>query len=154
MLATAIRRSAPISYGARSASLSRCAMISAAFLVATSSRRTTNSSPPTRAAVSPAGGMAQGVVDRLEVVEIEEQDRESGLAPVCKAQAVGQTVPEEGAVRQAGQLVVERSVAKFCRGDGELGRSVSDPALDLAERRFELLAEEVHAGRGGIDDVG
>ncbi|HEY5113333.1 MAG TPA: hypothetical protein VIJ45_04410 [Coriobacteriia bacterium] len=99
------------------------------------------------------GGMAQGIVDHLEVVEIEEQDRETGLAPVCEAQAVGQTVPEEGAVRQAGQLVVERSVAKFCRGDGELGRSVSDPALDLVERRFDLLAEEVDAGRDGIDDV-
>jgi hypothetical protein len=100
-----------------------------------------------------AGGMAQSVVDRLEVVEIEEQDREAGRAPVREVQAVGQAVPEDGAVWQAGQLVVERSAAEFPRGDSELGRSVSDPTLDLAERRFELLAEEVHAGRDSIDDV-
>ena len=97
--------------------------------------------------------MAQGVVDSLEVVDIEEQDREAGLPPVHGRQTVSQVLPEEGAVGQAGQLVVKRSTAELLRGDGELGRSVGDPTLDLAEGRFELLAEEVHAGRDGIDDV-
>src|SRR5450756_2303711 len=97
--------------------------------------------------------MAQGVVDNLEVVDIEEQDREAGLPPVRELHAVGQVLPEEGAVGQAGQLVVERSAAELPRRNRELGRSVGDPALDLAEGSFELLAEEVHAGRDGIDDI-
>src|SRR5450756_1927992 len=90
--------------------------------------------------------MAQGVVDNLEVVDIKEQDREAGLPPIRECQTVGQVLPEEGAVRQTGQLVVERSAAELPRCDRELGRSVGDPALDLAEGSFELLAEEVHTG--------
>src|SRR5665811_278340 len=97
--------------------------------------------------------MAEGVVDNLEVVDIEEQDREAGLPPVRELHAVGQVLPEEGAVGQAGQLVVERSAAELPRCDRELGRSVSDPPLDLAEGSFEFLAEEVHAGCDGINDV-
>jgi hypothetical protein len=86
-------------------------------------------------------GMAEGIVDRLEVIDIEEQDREAGLTPLCKAQAVAQTVPEEGAVRQAGQLIVERAASELPRCKGQLGGPVSNPALEILVCRREFLAE-------------
>jgi hypothetical protein len=100
-----------------------------------------------------AGGMTQGVVDHLEVIEIEEQDREAGLSPADELHAVSQVLPEQGAVRQSGQIVVKRSMAELLRGDRELCGAVSHPTLDLAEGSVELLAQEVHAGRHRIDDI-
>src|SRR3990172_1582322 len=48
---------------------------------------------------------------------------------------------------------MKRSTGEILRCDRQLGRSVGDSALDLAERSAEFLAQEVHPGRDGIDDV-
>ena len=95
----AIRTSTwPIGIGWRSASARRVATASASVSSATSSTRTANSSPPWRAAVSDgrrasadppggdredlvAAGVAVGVVEDLEVVEIDEEDRDLPAGP-------------------------------------------------------------------------
>jgi hypothetical protein len=77
--------------------------------------------------------MAEGVVDGLEVVDIEEQDGELGLPSARELHAEGQMLPEENAVRQTGQLVVERTLAGLLHRDRELLRPVGNPPLHLAE---------------------
>ena len=53
-----------------------------------------------------AGGVAEAVVDRLEVVQVDEEDRQiADLAPV---EGVLDALPEEAPVGQPGQRVVER----------------------------------------------
>src|SRR6187455_3802066 len=65
--------------------------------------------------------MAEHVVDRLEIVEIDGEEDERAVASLCLAQFVVEMLAEKGAVRQAGQAVVE----------GELG----DPPLALGDTR-------------------
>ena len=95
-----------------------------------SSSRTANSSPPKRAAVSPersepiealghgheqlvAHGVAQAVVDQLEVVEVEEQHGQRGQRARRPGQGVLEAVPEQGPVGQAAQRVVEGLVLEL-----------------------------------------
>ena len=94
----------------------------------TSSQTTTNSSPPSRATVSAgrtaaairpaerdqqrvAGGMAEEVVDALEVVEVDEQHRGGAAGPLGQRERVLDAVAAERAVGEPGQRVVERLVA-------------------------------------------
>ena len=58
------------------------------------------------------GGMAERVVDVLEVVEIHEQGRDPAGA-VAPDQRVREPIDEQDAVRQAGQRVVQRLVAQL-----------------------------------------
>ena len=53
-----------------------------------------------------AGGVAQGVVDRFEAVEVEEHQHHPGLLPVGRLQCRVQTILEQRAVGQVGQGVV------------------------------------------------
>ena len=55
-----------------------------------------------------AGGVAARVVDLLEVVEVEEQHGERVAGPAGALQGEVQAVQEQGAVGQAGELVVQR----------------------------------------------
>jgi 3-methyladenine DNA glycosylase/8-oxoguanine DNA glycosylase len=57
--------------------------------------------------------MAEGVVDVLEAVEIDEQDRQSGLVAVGTLQRLVQAVAEQQAVGQAGQRIVVRLVIEL-----------------------------------------
>ncbi len=58
-----------------------------------------------------AGAVADRVVDVLEVVQVHEEDGEAGLGAAAQAaHRPVQPVLEEGAVRQAGQGVVQRVV--------------------------------------------
>ena len=89
-----------------------------------------NSSPPSRATVSPARvadlqpladgdeqpvalGVAETIVDGLEVVEVEVQDRRRSAAAARAREGVTEAVPEERSVRQPGQDVVEGLVAEL-----------------------------------------
>ena len=109
------RRTAP-----RSARRSRARSASPA----TSSQRTVNSSPPKRAIVSlgrssraqargdvaqqaVAGGVAEGVVDELEAVEVDEQHRHAALAPARRGAA-----PARGGRGTASRL--GRPVSESC----------------------------------------
>ena len=52
-----------------------------------------------------AGAMPEPVVDRLEVVEVEVQNRERARLPLGPDGGVGQAILERIAVRKAGQLI-------------------------------------------------
>jgi hypothetical protein len=68
-----------------------------------------------------AGLVAERVVDELEAVDVEEEDRDGARAAAhAPAQREREAVAEQRAVGQPGQLVVQRAV-----GQVELGR----PAL-------------------------
>ena len=115
--------------------------------IAAFSSRTANSSPPSRAAVSAgpkragetmadgdqqlvAGAMPQAVVDRLEIVEIQEEDRQRGLAqPAGAIERVLDAIDEERPVGEPGQRIVQRLVAELCL---ELlaGRDVVDERVE------------------------
>ena len=107
----------------------RWAKSTAACGSSTSTIRTANSSPPRRATVSPgrtiddeqpagphqdavAHVVAEGVVDRLESVEVAEAQGHRPARPGRRGQGVLHPVVEERPVGQAGELVVEGQVAE------------------------------------------
>ena len=123
---------------------------------AMSSSRIPNSSPPNRATVSlgaqgllepwRGGGqqlvadlVAEAVVDQLEVVEIEEQDRAQRLLAPEAGQRVLEPVDEQHPVGQAGQRVVHGPVA-----DGVLDRL----ALERIGQHVGQRLEEVDVAGG------
>ena len=77
-----------------------------------------------------AGLVPEGVVDRLEAVEVEEQHRAAptAAAPARAPQRPREAVEEERAVRQAGERVVQHVVAEAVDGapvlDGVADRPV------------------------------
>ena len=109
------------------------------------SSRIANSSPAKRATVSPgrtrvlqpprhldqelvAGHVPEGVVDGLEVVEVDEEHGEVALAPAVAGEGVVQALREERAVGEAGEGIVGAAV-----GDVRLRpRHAVGPALVAA----------------------
>ena len=81
--------------------------------------------------------MTEGVVDRLEAVEVDEQQRQ----PLAMALGVGRLVledlAEQRAVGQLGQVVVHRHLTQL----GVLGLHVSEQTLDLLAHAVELVAQ-------------
>ena len=59
-----------------------------------------------------AGGMAQAVVDELEVVEVDEHHRH-GAPQALTVHRLAQPVVQQGPVRQAGERVVVRLVLEL-----------------------------------------
>ena len=58
--------------------------------------------------------MAEAVVDRLEVVEIEEQQREWRLAATMRArQRVLRAIAQQRAVGQSGERIMERLMGEL-----------------------------------------
>ncbi|HEX2160445.1 MAG TPA: hypothetical protein VHF88_01325 [Thermoleophilaceae bacterium] len=60
-----------------------------------------------------AGLVAERVVDQLEVVDVEEGDREATVAGARVAQRPAESAPEERAVRQSGERIVVRAVGQL-----------------------------------------
>ena len=60
-----------------------------------------------------AGGVPERVVDRLEVVEVHEQDRHGSLVALLTLEGVRHAVAEQHTVPQSGQRVVERLVRQL-----------------------------------------
>ena len=60
-----------------------------------------------------AGRMPEAVVDRLEVVEVQEQHGDRIGAPVAAVHGMGEPVQEQRPVGQAGEGVVERLVVEL-----------------------------------------
>lgn len=94
----------------------------------TSSQTTTNSSPPTRATVSPArrrprealrgvaqelvaGGVAEAVVDDLEAIEVDQDHAGAVVGSHRSIQRTGDAVPQQRAVGELGEGVVQRGRA-------------------------------------------
>ena len=165
--------------GSCSAARMRSATAVASFASFSSSMSTANSSPPSRAAVSPArrqlvsrsltiieqrvaGGVAEAVVDRLEVVEVDEQDRELAAVALEPRRGVVDAVAEQRLVGEPGQRVVERLVRELVLqpavfGDvAEAPHAPDDFAVDPLRQRiaFEhapvLELERVVAVRIGL----
>ena len=55
--------------------------------------------------------MAEGIVQRLEIIEVNEQQTAEQSAPPAGSERLTQAVVEQTAIRQAGQRVMERHLA-------------------------------------------
>ena len=80
-----------------------------------------------------AGGVAEAVVDRLEVVEVEEDDGDAGALARGAGEGVLDPVGEQRAVGQAGHGVVERLVRQLLLERRALARvaAVEHDAADV-----------------------
>ena len=93
-------------------------------------KSTANSSPPSRATVSMARrdavedlrhalqhrvahGVPEGVIDFLEMVQVEQQQRGVAALPGRLQDDLGRAVEQQRPVRQAGELVVQRQPFQF-----------------------------------------
>src|SRR3546814_9326094 len=68
-----------------------------------------------------AGGCAEGVVDLLERVEDDEHEPEAQLRALRRSELLGEQLAERRAVREAGDLVVQRLVRLLLRLVLEVG---------------------------------
>ena len=98
-----------------------------------------------------------GVVDELEIIEIEEQDRDPGSRPPGPRERVLQPVQEQGAVRQAGQRIVAGLVDQLLGGEVALGhvpdRGQRQPAVDCLRLADGSLDGELGAVLAPGDQV-
>ena len=90
-----------------------------------------------------------GVVDALEVVEVEEQGRH--LLPAAR-EGVLQPIPEQDAVGEAGQRVVEGAPLELGLERLALVQRVAQVAHDPAETRDDEQ-EQQHRSTGHDHDV-
>jgi hypothetical protein len=91
--------------------------------------------------------VAEGIVDVLEAIEVDEQDGQSGLVAVGTLQGLVQSVAKQQAVGQAGQRVVVGLVIELIVGLPQFGdvgeyadivRELSIGVMDSADRqRFQ-----------------
>ena len=103
-----------------------------------------------------AGIVTQGVVEALELIQIEEQDRPSPLAPGTRCQGLLQSVQQEPPVGQPSHGIVERQLLDIRLrpltlgdvGEGKSQRAWLAPArqadaieLNLDHRAGFLLAQ-------------
>ena len=68
-----------------------------------------------------AGGMAQRVVDVLEAVEVEQQDRDQATLAARARQLLAEPVAQQGAVGQAGEQIVQRHTPHQLRPERDRG---------------------------------
>ena len=154
----------PIRYGARSSRTSRSAIAVERLRSGVSSVRTANSSPPSRATRSPsrtepgdplddrdeervAGRVAERVVDDLEVVEVDEEDRADRRA--AGEVGIGRRGPARASTGTSGGWP-RRSASRARRGPG---RPEQDGVAEVERGdRAELpedRCEPPRARRGG-----
>ena len=94
-----------------------------------------------------AGGVAERVVDRLEVVEVHEQHRNGIAAARLALERVLDAVLEQRAVGEAGDGVVERLVRELLLERLPLG-DVADVEHDAAH---VLVVQQVRAHGLGVE---
>ena len=87
------------------------------------------------------GGVAEGVVDLLEAVEVDEEQPDDGAAALGPAERAAHQRTGLGPVRQAGEAVVGGLV-----GEGEPGR------LALRVRGLDLVERQLHPGDDQAED--
>jgi hypothetical protein len=88
----------------------------------------------------------QRVVDRLEVVEVEQEHGDLGLVLARAGQRVRDAVAEEGAVREAGQRVVQR-LPRQLRLEALALRDVAGDPLHADDRAVALRDPRPHLER-------
>src|SRR4051812_31469403 len=113
-----------------------------------------------------AGGVAEAVVDRLEVVEVDEDDRQADVVAAGAGDAVAHALGEQRAVREAGDRVVEGLMGELLLERLALGHvaAVEDDAahvlvveqvrvLDLELQRLAVAVAQgalEHLGAAGV----
>ena len=91
-----------------------------------------------------AGGVAERVVDFLEVIHVEIQQRHAGAAPARLARdRLLQQVLELHAVRHLGERVVARQVADAALGALAIGDVARDEDVAL---KLRILGRDLRAG--------
>ena len=85
-----------------------------------------------------AAGMAERVVDLLELVEVDEQQRRQLLGTVLGRQQVADLVAEIDPVGQRGQFVVARQMADLGFGVAPLGDVLEQHDCAALGHRLEL----------------
>ena len=93
-----------------------------------------------------ARGVAHGVVDDLEVIEVQEQDHRDP-ALLALAQADGDLLGEQGPVRQVGQGIVVGLVAELLLEPGQLRQRLLELAVLEGDCRPGWRASPGGAGR-------
>ncbi len=100
--------------------------------------------------------VAEGVVDEVEVIDVEEQDGDRGVAPQVPRERVSEAVEQEGAVREAGERVVQRFALQEILRPPEL-RDVLDLRDETGVRRRPVHGylgdgdAAPHGVAGGVD---
>ena len=100
-----------------------------------------------------AGAVSQGVVDALERIEVENQQRRRHLAPRGLGQRVAQDRVECRPVGQLGQRVGQRHAFELHLRLTQHGRSAFDPLLELLVDGLQVISHQVDAGNDGGDVV-
>ena len=106
-----------------------------------------------------AGGVAEGVVHQLEVVDVHQHDGDLRSGPRRPRERLAQAIAEERPVRKARQRIVEgliletplelvlgRDVANDRLDPGRLGVAEHAPARDLDEYPGTVLAHHLDVG--------
>ena len=98
--------------------------------------------------------VAERVVDRLEAVEIEEQDRAGRVAPGRARQSLAEQLADPAAIGQAGKHVHIGEVGQPLLGAADVGHVLADAAkaLELAahvDDRIARQADPARAAPGG-----
>ena len=98
------------------------------------------------------GRVPEGVVDRLEPVQVEQEDGEALRVPLPGAQRVLDPLVEQRPVRQAGEAVVERLLDELGLQGLPLGRVVGVDD-DAAYRAVvdEVLQDQLDVPLGAVD---
>ena len=76
--------------------------------------------------------MTEGVIDGLEVVQVQEQDHRHPTV-LARGEMLGDSIHEQATIREAGEGVVERLKIQFLLQAGEFG-----------QRTFEVAVLECH----------
>ena len=97
---------------------------------------------PTQQAV--AGGMALAVVDHLEVIEVDEQQRHGHLVTAVQLQLPIELLLEGAVVAQAGEAVVQRVLAGFAIEHLELRLGLGQVVEGLQEGARHDDGDEQH----------
>ena len=91
--------------------------------------------------------VAEGVVDVLELVEVDHQEPDRGPRPVGLDEGAGQPLVQQGPVREPGQRVVGRLVAERLGGAGPLGDVLErDPDAPVRKRHGPHREDLVDSG--------
>ena len=108
---------------------------------------------PGRAQELIAGIVTEGVVDVLEVVEVELQDRDQRAVAARLAEGHLEAQPEQGPVGEAGQRIVVRQLDQPLLGFDQPAAVVPDPPYDRAKdaKRFQAQDQQRGGQQPGLE---
>ena len=99
------------------------------------------------------GGVAEGVVDALEGVKVQQEDGGRQAAPLSLRQCLVEGADKGRAVREARQGVRQRHLLHFQMGFVEQPGAQFHPLFKLLVHDLQILGEEVGAHDDGIQFI-